>query len=295
MMSIAISRLRIPSLSTLAVVAAGAWLYAPVAAEMVQAWRTQDNASHGFLILPIAGYLVWLDRARIARAYRGGATAAGLAWAGVALVMYLGGRWMEVEFLPPLSLVLMIGAQVLYFGGWGVLRASAFPCAFLLFMVPWPDLLVEFLSFPMQLLSAKYAAMLIGLFGIPVTRAGVDLHLASYTFSVGAPCSGMKTLVALLALAALIAHLARGPRWKRTVLFACGVPAALLANVVRIVIILLIATLVSARAAEGFFHGASGMLVFVIALAGLLATGRAMGLGGVLGGAGAEKSDAATG
>jgi exosortase len=299
-MAVAIARPKPFPISLLAVAAAGAWLYAPVAAEMVQAWRTQDNASHGFLILPIAGYLAWLHRREITASHvaqppSAVSGTAGLACTVLALASYLGGRWMEVEFLPPLSLVIMIGAQILYFGGWGVLRAAAFPCAFLLFMVPWPDLLVEFLSFPMQLLSAKYAAMLIGLFGVPVTRTGVDLHLASYTFTVGAPCSGMKTLVALVALAALIAYLARGPRWKRTLLFASGVPAALLANVARIVIILLIATLVSARAAEGFFHGASGMLVFVIALAGLLAAGRAMGLSGVVGGAGAERSDAATG
>lgn len=280
-MAIAVSRPRSLPLLPAAVAAAGIWLYAPVIAEMVRSWATQDNASHGFLVAPIAAYLAWLRRQRLTAAYRAGATGAGLAAAAAALLLYLGGRWMEVEFLPPVSLVVMIGAQLLYFGGWALLREAAFPCAFLVFMVPWPDLLVEFLSFPMQLLSAKYAAMFAGLLGMSVARSGVDLRLPTYTFSVAVPCSGMKTLVALLALAALIAYLARGPRWKRALLFAAGVPIALGANVARIVVILLIATLVSPRAAEGFFHGASGVAVFMFALAGLLLLGRAMGVGGL--------------
>jgi len=266
-----------------AVAAAGAWLYAPAVAEMVRSWATQDTASHGFLIAPIAAYLVWLRRERIAASYRSGATVAGLACAALAALIYVAGGWMKIEFVPPLSLVLMIGAQVLYFGGWGVLREVAFPYAFLFFMVPWPDLLVEFISFPMQLLSAKYATMLTGLAGIPVSRTGVDIHLPHYWFTVAVPCSGMKTLVALMALAALLAYVARGAMWRRAALFALGAPIALAANVGRIVVILFIATFAGARAAQGFFHGASGVLVFLFALAGLLGIGRMLGLRGMLG------------
>jgi len=282
-MAVAITRPKALPVSLAALAAAGLWLYAPVLVEMARAWMTQDNASHGFLVAPIAAYVAWLNRGGITQAYQRGATAAGLAWAVVAALMYVGGRWLEVEFLPPLSLVFMVGAQVLYFGGWTVLRAAAFPYAFLFFMVPWPDLLVEFISFPMQLFSAKYATMLAGLLGLSVSRSGVDIHLPDYTFSVGAPCSGMKTLVALLALTALVAYLSRGPTWKRWALFAAGAPVALLANVVRIVVILFIAAFAGAEAAEGFLHGASGVVVFALALAGLLLLGRALGLRGIVG------------
>jgi len=287
-MTVAITRPKSFPISALAVIAAGGWLYAPAIADMVHSWATQDNASHGFLILPIAAYLAWLRRDQIAAVYvaqppSAVSGAAGLAGAALAVAIYIAGSWMEIEFAPPLSLVLMIGAQVLYFGGWGVLRVLAFPCAFLLFMVPWPDLLVEFISFPMQLLSAKYATMLTGLVGIPVARSGVDIHLAHYSFTVAVPCSGMKALVALMALAALMAYLARGQMWRRAALFALGAPVALAANIGRIFAILLIATFAGAHAAEGFFHGASGVLVFVFALGGLLLIGRALGLRGILG------------
>jgi len=82
--SIAISRPKPFSISVLAVAAAGLWLYAPVLVEMVRAWITQDNASHGFLVAPIAAYVAWLNRGEIARAYQRGATAGGLATVSVA-------------------------------------------------------------------------------------------------------------------------------------------------------------------------------------------------------------------
>jgi exosortase len=292
-MTATIARPKAFPLTAVALAAVGAWLYAPAAVEMVRSWATQDNASHGFLVLPIAAYLAWLERARVREAYHGGATAGGLLWAAAAIVLYLGGRWMEIEFALPLSLVLMIGAQVVYFAGWSVLRAVAFPYAFLFFMVPWPDLLVEFISFPMQLMSAKYATMMIGLLGIPVTGDGVDIHLARYSFTVAVPCSGMNSLVALMALAALLAYLARGAMWRRVTLFVAGIPIALAANVARIVVILLIATFAGAKAAEGFFHGASGVVVFMFALAGLLVVVRALGLRGILADRGKGGRDAA--
>jgi len=298
---LAIPRPKPFSISAAAVAAVGLWLFAPALAQMVRAWSTQDTASHGFLIAPVAGYLAWQRRARIAAAYRGGATLPGLVAAIGVGAIYVAGRWLEIDFVAPLSLVLMIGAQMLYFGGWPVMREAAFPYFFLFFMVPWPDLLVEFVSFPMQLMSAKYATMLMGLLGIPVSRSGVDIHLPHYDFTVAVPCSGMKTLVALTALAALIAYMARGSMRRRAALFVAGVPIALAANVTRIAVILLIATFAGARAAEGFFHGFSGVFVFLVAVAGLLVVGRAIGLRDMLrsadprAGAGPDDAESASG
>jgi len=250
-------------------------LYAGSIGEMVREWWTSPNASHGFLVVPIVLYLAWLKRERAARAPRG-ASAWGIPVIVAAVLMLLVGRWAEIEFVGPLSLVVLLGGYGLHFLGAGVMRQLAFPYAFLIFMVPWPDLLVEFISFPMQLISATYAAMLVGLLGIPVTRTGVDIALPNVTFSVAVPCSGMNSLVSLLALAALLAYLSRGVLWRRAALFAAGAPMALLANVLRIVCILLIGTLWGQKAAEGFFHNFSGIVLFLGALLGLLALAQAL-------------------
>ena len=252
-------------------------LYASAIAQMVREWAASPNASHGFLVVPIALYLAWLKRGRVASLPRI-ASPWGIPAIGVAVLMFLAGRWAEINFVSALSLVVLLGGYGLCFLGAAIMRELAFPYAFLIFMVPWPDLLVEFVSFPMQLISATYAAMFMGLLGVPVTRSGVDIALPHVTFTVAAPCSGMNSLVALLALAALLAYLSRGPLWKRIVLFASGAPLALIANVLRIVCILLIGTLWGQKAAEGFFHGFSGMALFLAALLGLLAVARTLGL-----------------
>ena len=167
---------------------------------------------------------------------------------------------------------------MLYFWGPTASRRMAFPYAFLFFMVPWPDTLVEFVSFPMQLFSAKFATMAAGLAGADVTRDGVDIHMAGQTFSVGAPCSGMKYAVALTSLAALVAYVAEGPVWKRWAVAVVGPPLAVMGNVGRILCVLAIAAVAGPEAAAGFFHGFSGVLVFLIAVAGLLIVSWALGL-----------------
>jgi len=251
-------------------------LYAPVLAGMAAEWWGNEAASHGFLIPLIAGFLAWRRRREVAAVAR--VWPPGLGVAALGLLLYPAGVFAGVEFVPQVSFVVALSGLMLYALGPAAGGLLAFPYAFLWFMIPWPDTLVEFVSFPMQLFSARFAAMLTGLAGILVSRDGVDIHLSRYTFSVGVPCSGMKSLVALLALSALVAYVLNGPRWKRWALFAAGLPLALLANVLRIVCILVIATIWGAKVAEGFFHGFSGIVVFLFATLGLVATGRALGL-----------------
>lgn len=264
-------------LTLAAALALGAYAYGPVVAGMVTTWATEENASHGFLVLPVCLYLAWRRRGQVKAIARPWAW--GLVPLAAALLLLPLGVLVSVEFLPEVSFVAALGGLALSLWGPAALRLLAFPYAFMWFMVPWPDTLVEFVSFPMQLFSAKYAAMVTGLAGVPTSRDGVDIHLRNYSFSVGVPCSGMRSLVALLALSALVAYALSGPRWKRWLLFAAGLPLALLANVARIVCVLLIATFFGREAAEGFFHGFSGVAVFAFAALGLMLAGRAMGLG----------------
>ena len=203
---------------------------------------------------------------------------AGLLLVLLALLVQAAAVLSEVEFLSHLSFMLALAGLLLFAWGKAAFRLLAFPYAFTFFLVPWPDTLVEFLSFPMQLLSAKFAAMGLGLIGVPVQRDGVDIHVGSYLFSVGAPCSGMRSLVALLALSTLAAYLLRGPIRKRLGLFLLGLPLALIANVLRLQCILLLAHFCGVAVAEGFFHKFSGLVVFLLASLGLLAVGRALGL-----------------
>ena len=251
-------------------------LYWPVLAGMATSWAKDENASHGFLIPPIAAYLA-LGRYRAARA-----SARPWGWGMLAvtvgLVLYTLGIFASVEFLPQVSLLVVLGGICLYLWGPQTCSRLWFPLAFLWFMIPLPDTLVEFLSFPMQLSSARFATMLVGLAGMPVAREGVDIHLRDYTFSVGPACSGMKSLIALLAVAALASYLLNGPRWKRWTVFAAALPLSLLANAIRISCVLAIASTWGEKTATGFLHGFSGVVVFLLVTLGLAAAGRGLGL-----------------
>lgn len=252
-------------------------LYWPGLRIMVGEWLADPDASHGFLIVPIAGYLAWRRRSEF-RAQPAAVRRPALAAVVAALLLYPLARYAEIEFLSAVSFLAFVGGVLWYALGRDRMRVWAFPYLFLWFMIPWPDLLVEFLAFPMQLWAARSAAALIGLFGVPVLREGVDLHVAGYTFAVAAPCSGMRSLIALMAVAALLAYLCRGALWRRFTVFLLGLPMALLANVIRIVVVLAIGAHFGAGAAESFFHLASGLLVFAVAVAGLYGIARALGL-----------------
>lgn len=262
--------------ATAALAAAVGAAYAPVFADMAREWSRSDYASHGFIVAPLAVYFTWGLRSRVA--CPPAATPWGLAVFAAGLLLYPLGVISEVQFLPHLSALVALGGLLVYLLGFDALKVLAFPYALLYFMIPSPDTLIEHLSFPLQLLSARFAAMVTGMAGLPIERDGVDIHLASYTFSVGAPCSGMKYVVSLTALAAVMAYLSRGPLWARWLLFAAGLPLALFGNVGRIVCVLAIAAAAGAEAATGFFHGFSGVVVFLLALGGLLLVGRALGL-----------------
>lgn len=252
-------------------------IYWPGLRIMVGEWVSNDNASHGFLIVPVAAFLAWLRRrefrAQPATVYR-----PALAAVAAALLLYLLARYAEIEFLSVVSFVILVGGLLWYVFGPARMRVWAFPYLFLWFMIPWPDLLVEFLSFPLQLWAARAAEAVIRLFGMSIMREGVDLHIAGYSFTVAAPCSGMRSLVALLALAALLAYLCRGSLWRRVALFVLGVPMALVANAVRVVVVLLIGARFGPESAESFLHSTSGLVVFLVAVIGLYGLARLLRL-----------------
>jgi exosortase len=110
-----------------------------------------------------------------------------------------------------------------------------------------------------------------------VVAEGTSIHAPGYIFRVAAACSGLKSLIALGTLTVLVAYVLSGPAWKRLLLAAAAVPVAVLANIVRIMVVVLVGTSFGERAAEGFFHQGSGLVVFLVALFLLV------GLGGLIG------------
>ncbi|MCK4323862.1 MAG: exosortase/archaeosortase family protein [Armatimonadetes bacterium] len=243
---------------------------------MVERWWESPYYGHGFLIPIISGYLIWRLRERLWRLPREDFSWGIIIVAG-SLVVHLAASFADVHFPSGFALVGTIFGLVVWLGGraWG--RMLIFPVGFLAFMVPLGRILVEQVAGPLQLLSAQLGGRAVAMIGGMVSIEGTLIRTPIYTFEVAIPCSGLKSTIAMTALAALFAYLVVAPRWKKLVLFACAFPVALLANTARIFVTVILGTTVGPAAAEGFFHSVSGVIVFLFGLTGLFIVGRILG------------------
>jgi exosortase D (VPLPA-CTERM-specific) len=252
--------------------AALAWLYWRVAPRLVQQWASDDDYTHGFLILPLALYFVWNDRERLARlAVRPGWLGAGLLVVGLAMLV-VGTVGAEL-FLRRSSIVVVVAGLVWLFLGWSWLTALAFPIVFLLFMVPLPAIVMNAIAFPLQLFAAQTATFCLQVGGIPVLREGNVITLADTTLEVAEACSGIRSLQALLALGAVYGYFTQRSTWKRWALLLLSIPIAIAANAFRVSGTGFLAHYFGSEMAQGFYHSFAGWIVFVVAFVMLLACG----------------------
>ncbi|MGI5820084.1 MAG: exosortase/archaeosortase family protein [Armatimonadota bacterium] len=236
-------------------------------------WMKSDYYGHGPLIPLISAYLIYSRRREFIEA-AGGRELWGLGLLLPGMVFFLAAVYLDVNFIQGFAMVMVIGGLIILLWGWGRARVVLFPVAFLMFMVPVDRLLVTQFSNPLQTHAATVAARSVAMVGMPVEQAGTTIRIPDYTFEVAQACSGLKSTIAMSALAALFAYLARGPVWKRVLLFIAGAPIALAANATRITFTLILGRAFGSEAAEGFFHTLSGLMVFVLALIGLFIMAR---------------------
>jgi exosortase len=237
-----------------------------VGRSLVADWATDDNYSHGFLVVPVALYLAWERRdALVAAAAR--PSMVGLAVIVGSLLLLGAGTLGAEMFLTRVALVGVLGGVVLFVFGWTHLQLLAFPIGFLLLMIPLPALLFNQVALPLQLLASQVGEAGLEAFGVPVLREGNVMILANTTLEVAEACSGIRSLVSLLTLGIVYAYFMDSRLWVRWVLTLSTVPIAVLTNGLRVAGTGLAAHYYGSEAAEGFLHGFSGWMVFVAALA----------------------------
>ena len=238
-------------------------------------WRTDPSLSHGPLVPFIAAGLLWNRRHQLGE-WRN-ASPAGLSVAILCVLLHLLAVWADIVFLKPLSLVGILAGVIWFLGGLKAVSAASVALGFLLFMIPWPTVLVDKISFPLQLTSSSYATIFGGVLGLPLHREGVQIDVVPnpleppiYNVIVGKECSGLTSLMVLLALAYLIATFTRANAAWRIGIIASVVPMALLVNSVRVTVILLFGARVSSTAAQ-WVHDNEGPVLMVFCSMGLLA------------------------
>jgi exosortase len=248
-----------------ALVAAGfAVLYWQVIAKLVMAWWTDDNYSHGFLIVPIAVYFAWERRERFWKC-PSKPSAFGLVVILGSVGLLIAGVLGSELFLTRISILGTLVGLVLFLFGWQHLRVLAFPLAFLVLMIPLPAIIFNQIAFPLQLLASRFGEAAMGVADVPVLREGNVLILANTTLEVAEACSGIRSLVSLITLAIVFGYFSDRRLWVRTLIALSAVPVAIVTNGFRVAGTGIAAHRFGPAVAEGFLHEFSGWLVFVAA------------------------------
>jgi len=241
-----------------------AWLYGPVVVSMAGNWWADPNYSHGFLVPLVAAYLVWRQRQILAR-LAAGPNPLGLVVVAMGLVMLLVGQQAHEFYLRRASLIPVLWGLSLLAWGWAAARRALFPAAYLLLMVPLPYLIYDTVAFPLRLVAARLAGWVVRLFGIPVLVDGNTLHLPHVVLDVVDACSGIRSLISLLAAGVILAYLMLPNRWLKLVVAVLVAPVALATNALRVAAAGLLAEYVGPQTLEGAMHDTVGWVVFMVA------------------------------
>jgi exosortase len=253
-------------LAPLAVAGALGLLYLPVFVHAAGVWRVDQELSFGFLLPPAAAFLVWFRRRRL-RAALGEGSGVGLAALAGGLALFVAGARADVHALAAASFLPAVLGLTAGLYGTGAARVVLAPTALLTAGLSLYRGLLAPLGFALQELTARGAAAVAGLAGVPVRRSGMDLFTAGAHFVVAESCSGMDSLLALLSLGFLVVALASAAWPLRLLLLALVLPVVLGANVLRVAVVLALSQPFGAAAGEGLAHQALSAGVFLSASA----------------------------
>jgi exosortase D (VPLPA-CTERM-specific) len=244
------------------------WLYFSILEHLVLEWvgpHSDPNFEHGIFVPLFALYVLWQDRGRL-KAIAPEPSWTGLPLVGLSMVMLVLGVLGAELFFSRTSLLVLLAGLILMFRGWKFFRAVLFPLAFLILMIPIPKLIINEITFPLQLLASRLSTELLELVGVPVLRQGNIIYLATMPLNITEACSGIRSLLSLVTLAVIYGYLLDTRTWVRVTLVGFTVPIAVVANVFRIFGTGLLVQFGYPDLAEGFYHALGGMLIFAVAL-----------------------------
>jgi len=245
-------------------------IYSPTIWWMIDRWNAKDSYySHGFLVPVVSLYVLWLKRDKLF-SIKSKPLALGLWLLAAGLIIHMLSAFFRVYFTSAFSSLLVIVGLVLYFSGVQMLRETLFAILFLIFMIPLPLIAIVGITFKLKLFAAYWANKIVNALGVRAVLDGSVIKMQHTQVIVEDVCSGLRSLISLLALGTIIAYLSKLSRLKKVIVFFAAGVMAIIANIVRIVFMALTSEIYGAKFTEGFLHTLSGLIVFVVAFAGLM-------------------------
>jgi exosortase len=252
-------------------------IYFRVAAKLVFDWYDLPDYSHGFLVPFFAIFVMW-DNRKVLRDIP-----LRPSWAGVPLIVFglivvVLGVYGADLFLSRISFLILVSGLIWTFLGRPMLHALSFPLFILLLAIPFPAIVFNQITFPLQLLASRLASVILPLLGVPVLLEGNVIELPVMKLEVAEACSGIRSLMSLFTLAVFYGYFLERTTRRRVILALASIPIAIAANTARIVGTGLCVQYWDPEKALGFFHEFSGWVMFVISLACLYVLHRLMRL-----------------
>ena len=228
-------------------------------------WTLADSYySHGFLVPVVSLVLIWRERAALRR-LPASPSAWGVLWIVFGAICLFTGDFLHFAVLGSLAIIPMVVGALLMLQGRQRVARIWFPLAFLLFMIPIPPSLTQSVAFKLKLLAAECAVRLARLLTLPIVRDGSYVHFGDDRLIIGDICGGLRSLIALLALGALMAYMSKTRPWARLLVLLLAGPIAVASNVFRIFLLCVVGHFWGSGVAGGTVHDVSGYLIFVVA------------------------------
>lgn len=190
----------------------------------------------------------------------------------LALAIHLWAMPWRAYYISALMIPLALFGLIVALSGWRIAQRFAFPLAFLVLMVPLP--IAERVEPMLEGWAALSATTLAQWLGVAAQSAGSQVFLPNSTFTVGIPCGGLRSLIAIITLATLFAYIVQGAWWMRALILLAAVPIVLAANTLRIALIFVVANAWGAAAAMDYFYNLSSPVLFLASFALLVGLGK---------------------
>ena len=262
-----------------AALAAGlALLYGPAYADLARTIWATDEQGHGPIILAVSIWLLYVKRHDLAASPVRPLPLLGWPLLVFALLLYALGRSQDIIMFEISSQIFLLIAFLLIFKGANSLKLAWFPLFFMIFMVPLPEALVALITAPLKSAVSAVASNLLYQAGYPVGRSGVVMTVGPYQLLVADACAGLNSMFTLEALGMLYMNLMRYTNPTRNIMLALLlVPTAFVANIVRVMILVLVTYHFGDAAGQGFVHSFAGMVLFMVALGLMLVLDKVLG------------------
>lgn len=232
-------------------------------------WQSDDHA-HGVIILAVVVWLFWQQYEAIVNAEERPHNALGWPVLVLGLLTYIIGRSQDISIFEIGSQILVLGGAILLIKGWPGIRQAWFPLLYLIFMIPLPGPLIDALTGPLKNWISVIAENVLYTLGYPIARVGVVLSIGQYQLLVADACSGLHSMFSLSALGVLFMYMVSRKSWLHNgIMLASILPIAFVANIIRVMVLVLVTYHFGDEAGQGFLHGTAGMVLLIVALIGL--------------------------